>query len=46
MSKIEITRDGNNWVIKIRKGCSCSVRTIVLSQAEFEELKRKITEGK
>lgn len=42
MSKIEIVKSGNNWVIKIRKGCACSVRTVVLSQAEFEELKQVI----
>lgn len=39
---IEITRQGPNYVVKIRKGCSCSVRSLVLSEAEYQELKAKI----
>jgi hypothetical protein len=42
--KIEITKSGNLFILKIKKGCACSTRTIVLSQAEFDELKQKIAQ--
>jgi|WetSurMetagenome_2_1015567.scaffolds.fasta_scaffold581351_2 hypothetical protein len=42
--KIEITKSGKLFILKIKKGCACSVRTIVLSQEEFEELKQQIAQ--
>lgn len=41
---IEVSRLGKNVVIKIKKGCSCSVRSFVLSEAEYQELKAKIVQ--
>jgi len=43
-SEIEITTIGASVVIKIRKGCACSVRSVVLSQAEYKELLAKLVE--
>lgn len=39
---IELTRLGASVVIKIRKGCPSSVRSVILSAAEYQELKAKI----
>lgn len=41
---IEVSRLGASVVIKIRKGCACSVRSVVLSQAEYKELLAKLKE--
>lgn len=40
---IEVSRLGPKVIIKIKKG-SCSARSFVLSEAEYQELKAKIAQ--